>query len=186
MQCFGMHLLTSLLVSTQHLKTAVWLYLGLSLLISSCRAAHVLHSFTGTIGAGNFSYYKLNRPGRVTLLLESLEGDADIYVSESTLTPTFDLDKYDLQSASCGEDKVEVPKLFRRPVGVGIYGHISRKESKYRLSVVLEDELAEEYQSYSMPQHSFHGGNPAGKDEEESIIWTIFISILKIIFDILV
>uniref|UniRef100_A0A3Q3KAC0 Uncharacterized protein n=1 Tax=Monopterus albus TaxID=43700 RepID=A0A3Q3KAC0_MONAL len=75
----------------------------------------LLHVVQGHIGAGNYSYLRLNHDGRIILHMQSLKGDADLYVSDKTLRPSFDT--YKLQSATCGQDVVVVPGDFARPVG---------------------------------------------------------------------
>uniref|UniRef100_A0A3B4XSV5 Chromosome 6 open reading frame 120 n=1 Tax=Seriola lalandi dorsalis TaxID=1841481 RepID=A0A3B4XSV5_SERLL len=74
----------------------------------------LLHVVQGQIGAGNYSYLRLNHDGRIILHMQSLKGDADLYVSDKTLKPSFDT--YKLQSATCGHDVVVVPGDFVRPV----------------------------------------------------------------------
>uniref|UniRef100_A0A8C4NSJ1 Uncharacterized protein n=1 Tax=Dicentrarchus labrax TaxID=13489 RepID=A0A8C4NSJ1_DICLA len=74
----------------------------------------LLHVVQGHIGAGNYSYLRLNHDGRIILHMQSLKGDADLYVSDKTLRPSFDT--YKLQSVTCGQDVVVVPGDFARPV----------------------------------------------------------------------
>uniref|UniRef100_A0A8D3BH05 Uncharacterized protein n=1 Tax=Scophthalmus maximus TaxID=52904 RepID=A0A8D3BH05_SCOMX len=74
----------------------------------------LLHVVQGHIGAGNYSYLRLNHDGRIILHMRSLKGDADLYVSDRTLQPSFDT--YKLQSVTCGRDVVVVPGDFVRPV----------------------------------------------------------------------
>uniref|UniRef100_A0A8C5GSH7 Chromosome 6 open reading frame 120 n=1 Tax=Gouania willdenowi TaxID=441366 RepID=A0A8C5GSH7_GOUWI len=74
----------------------------------------LLHVVQGHIGAGNYSYLRLNHDGRIILHMQSLKGDADLYVSDKTLHPNFDT--YKLQSVTCGPDMVVVPGDFTRPV----------------------------------------------------------------------
>uniref|UniRef100_A0A3B3Y8Z6 Uncharacterized protein n=1 Tax=Poecilia mexicana TaxID=48701 RepID=A0A3B3Y8Z6_9TELE len=73
----------------------------------------LLHVVQGHIGAGNYSYLRLNHDGRIILHMQSLKGDADLYVSDKTLHPNFDT--YKLQSVTCGHDVVVVPGDFKRP-----------------------------------------------------------------------
>uniref|UniRef100_A0A4W5PJT8 Chromosome 6 open reading frame 120 n=1 Tax=Hucho hucho TaxID=62062 RepID=A0A4W5PJT8_9TELE len=72
----------------------------------------LLHVVQGHIGAGNYSYLRLNHDGKIILHMCSLKGDADLYVSDKTLRPSFDT--YRLQSATCGQDVVVVPGDFVR------------------------------------------------------------------------
>ncbi|XP_063054786.1 UPF0669 protein C6orf120 homolog [Engraulis encrasicolus] len=164
----------------------------------------LLHVVQGHIGAGNYSYLRLNHDGRIILHMRSLKGDADLYVSDKTLRPSFDT--YKLQSATCGPDVVVVPGEFTRPVGIGIYGHPSHQESEFEMKVFYDQAaLADDpfqrdaYPSEEGGQYPHRGGGGAGggggggggggdgdyEEEEESIFWTILIGILKIILEIL-
>lgn len=67
------------------------------------------------------------------------EGDADLYVSAEIPEPTYELDKYDLYSASCGLDVVYIPHGFKRPLGVGVYGHSAHEKSVYALEIYRVD-----------------------------------------------
>ncbi|KAF1394590.1 hypothetical protein PFLUV_G00002630 [Perca fluviatilis] len=153
----------------------------------------LLHVVQGHIGAGNYSYLRLNHDGRIILHMQSLKGDADLYVSDKTLRPSFDT--YKLQSATCGQDVVVVPGDLVRPVGIGIYGHPSHKESEFEMRVFYDQ---------TVPHDPFERGSDASGDgdkkkkshqaeeeeeddyqEEESIFWTILIGLLKIILEIL-
>lgn len=149
----------------------------------------LLHVVQGQIGAGNYSYLRLNHEGKVVLRMQSLRGDADLYVSDSTLHPSFD--DYELQSATCGQDVVFIPAHFQRPVGIGIYGHPSHHESDFEMKVYL-DRTVEQYPFGEAAYSADAGG--AGPQahaaeeasaEEESVLWTILISILKLVLEIL-
>lgn len=157
-----------------------------------------LQLLAGMVGAGNYTYYRLSHEGDVSLILRSSEGDADVYVSQHNLQPTYELDTHDLQSVTCGDDLVEIPSSFKRPVSIGIYGHPSYDVSVYQLcvnfltsNVVMEYEY--DYNSYpgedsfqdkpSRPPHPL----PYSKDdgEEQSLIWAILIGILKVFVEVL-
>uniref|UniRef100_A0A4W4G118 CF120 protein n=1 Tax=Electrophorus electricus TaxID=8005 RepID=A0A4W4G118_ELEEL len=152
----------------------------------------LLHVVQGHVGAGNYSYLRLNHDGRIVLYMHSLKGDADLYVSDKTLRPDFDT--YKLQSATCGYDVVVVPGDFVRPVGIGIYGHPSHLESEFEMKVfydqtaLAEDLFHKEFYSSEdspgQPKYPQQGPEEA-LEEEESIFWTILIGILKIILEIL-
>lgn len=150
----------------------------------------LLHVVQGHIGAGNFSYLRLNHDGRIILLMRSLKGDADLYVSDKTLRPDFDT--YKLQSATCGHDVVVVPGDFVRPVGIGIYGHPSYMESEFEMKVfydqtTLTEDLFQRASQDEAPEQPKYQqkGTEDDQDEEEPIVWTILIGILKIILEIL-
>ena len=105
--------------------------LFLDCLISSI-AGHVLHEFQGAVGAENYTYYKLTIEGNLKIYLHTLSGDSDIYISDTTLHPTFE--DYSLHCATCGEDSVDITPETKRPIGIGIYGHPSHDKSEYALT----------------------------------------------------
>ncbi|XP_028904459.1 UPF0669 protein C6orf120 homolog [Ornithorhynchus anatinus] len=150
----------------------------------------LLHVVQGQIGAGNYSYLRLNHEGKIILQMQSLKGDADLYVSDTTLHPSFD--DYELQSVTCGQDVVFVPEHFQRPVGIGIYGHPSHLESEFEMKVYY-DQTVVEYPfgkaSYgtdgSETSHRQSYAPEETSQEEESVVWTILIGILKLILEIL-
>lgn len=145
----------------------------------------LLHVVQGQIGAGNYSYLRLNHDGRIVLQMRSLRGDADLYVSDKTLRPSFDT--YKLQSATCGQDVVVVPGEFSRPVGIGIYGHPSYLESEFEMRVFLDDSAPlDPFQDREeeKPKRSHHT-SAEDFQEEESFFWTILIGVIKVILEIL-
>ncbi|MEE6475452.1 hypothetical protein FKM82_010749 [Ascaphus truei] len=151
----------------------------------------LLHVVQGQVGAGNYSYLRLNHEGKIILEMQSLRGDADIYVSGATLHPSFD--EYELQSSTCGLDVITVRDYIRRPVGIGIYGHPSHMESEFEIKVyydptIQDDPFAdagydpEEMEaSQKQQRHASHDASP----DDESMLRTILIGILKIILEIL-
>ncbi|XP_068926573.1 UPF0669 protein C6orf120 homolog [Petaurus breviceps papuanus] len=150
----------------------------------------LLHVVQGQIGAGNYSYLRLNHEGKIVLQMKSLKGDADLYVSDTTLHPSFD--EYELQSVTCGQDVVFVPGHFQRPVGIGIYGHPSHLESEFEMKVyydrtVVEYPLGEAI--YATDGKATSQKQPYTPEDtsqdEESIVWTIIIGILKLILEVL-
>lgn len=150
----------------------------------------LLHVVQGHIGAGNYSYLRLNHDGNIILHMESLKGDADLYVSDKTLRPSFD--SYKLQSVTCGQDVVVVPVDFVRPVGIGIYGHPSHQESEFEMKVFYDLKVPEDpfdKSSYPSEEGDKPKGHPKASEEdyqeEESVLWTILIGILKIVLEIL-
>lgn len=156
------------------------LFTLLSVLIS-CQSEQVLQTFHGEVGAGNYTYFTLKRDGEITLILDSSEGDADIYVSTHVAKPDFE--NYDLQSTTCGRDIVTIPKRFERPIGIAVYGHVYAPLSKYTMTVVVD------YIDTNTSKQGRVGWLPtddSGEPKEESVLWMLFVGIVKIIFEILV
>ncbi|KAJ7411720.1 hypothetical protein WISP_101202 [Willisornis vidua] len=150
----------------------------------------LLHVVQGQIGAGNYSYLRLNHEGKIILHMRSLKGDADLYVSDVTLHPSFD--EYELQSVTCGQDIVHVPAHFRRPVGIGIYGHPSHLESEFEMKVYYDRTVVQypfgeaSYNPEEMEANQKYSQSTEDESQdEESVFWTILIGILKLILEIL-
>ncbi|XP_021927406.1 UPF0669 protein v1g209471-like [Zootermopsis nevadensis] len=111
----------------------------------------LLHSVAGEVGRGNYTYYSLMYEGPITLYLYSKLGDADLYVSQTVSKPTFEPETYCLQSSTCGLDVIHIPRSFSRPIGIGLYGHISHEVSLYLLEVFYRegDDEADNYDPYT-------------------------------------
>lgn len=155
-------------------------------LLSGTTAEYLLTSFTQAVGAGNYTHFKLTRDGDVRLVLNTFEGDADLYISDNTLHP--DYENYELQASSCGEDAVLITEDFKRPIGIAIYGHPAHELSHFKLDVYVEDILIGG--EGGTPVSSQKGGSGSrksmeGGEEEDSLLWNIFVGLLKIIFDVL-
>ncbi|XP_042685269.1 LOW QUALITY PROTEIN: UPF0669 protein C6orf120 homolog, partial [Centrocercus urophasianus] len=138
----------------------------------------LLHVVQGQIGAGNYSYLRLNHEGKIVLQMQSLKGDADLYVSDMTLHPSFD--EYELQSVTCGQDVVHVAAHFRRPVGIGIYGQeSSHQESEFEMKVYYDrtvvqhpfGEASYNPEEMEATQKYSHSTEDESQDEE-SVFWT--------------
>lgn len=101
-------------------------------------------SLDGVVEGGNYTYFRYDGEARITLILKTHQGDADLYVSQANKKgevnqPKFELESHDLQSATCGEDRIDVPYEFNKPIGIGIYGHPSHEVSSFTLEVIAYD-----------------------------------------------
>uniref|UniRef100_A0A915KG64 Uncharacterized protein n=1 Tax=Romanomermis culicivorax TaxID=13658 RepID=A0A915KG64_ROMCU len=96
----------------------------------------------GIVAAYNYSHYNFvisrRRGGAAILILSSIEGDADLYVSRRSgyHKPTFRPKDYDFQSTTCGLDLIELDNLTL-PVNIAIYGHPAHIESHYELAILM-------------------------------------------------
>ena len=131
------------------------------------------YRFSGSVGAGNFSYFKLHRDGLVKLVLDSTSGDADIYVSSSTLSP--DYSNYELCSTTCGLDEVLIASDMSRPIGVGIFGHPSYETSEFGLTVWVDST------SHNGDKSHFNSNH----EHEDSLLWSVVLGMLKLLLDML-
>lgn len=172
-----------------------WLLLLLLWLATSVEA--VFHErVSGVVGGGNYSYYTLSKPGSVTILLHPVSGDPDLYVAERNVQPTFDLDNHCLQSTTCGGERLELPRHFKRPVGIGIYGHPSHTVSVYELEVRVEDSVENllffdyNYMAEKQEPRDRAPQEPSHEDSghqlpEESLLWTVLVGLLKLLLQVL-
>jgi len=152
---------------------------------------YLLRTLDGTVGGGNYTYYKLTQDGDIRLEMISTEGDADIYVAYSTLSPEYD--NYEMKSVTCGVDEVEIESTMKRPIGIGIFGYPQYDKSHFTLKVYLANnkhtvsykELAAAHAYSNTPTETFLPNKMGPGENDESLVWDIFITILKIIFDIL-
>ncbi|XP_066260659.1 DNA mismatch repair protein Mlh1-like [Euwallacea similis] len=90
---------------------------------NSSKQSRLLTRIESAIEKGNFSYYYVWRHGPIILNLTSLLGDADLYISDTNMYPTYIPDTYALHSATCGEEIIEIPESLPSPLSVGIYGY---------------------------------------------------------------
>nr|CAH7722516.1 unnamed protein product [Callosobruchus chinensis] len=49
--------------------------------------------------------------------------------------PTYDIKSYDIHSATCGQELIDIHKGLKSPIAVGIYGYFLYGNSSYTLEV---------------------------------------------------
>ncbi|XP_022082961.1 UPF0669 protein C6orf120 homolog [Acanthaster planci] len=147
----------------------------------------LLQTLTGSVPSGNFSYYKLSRSGNIRLVLRTLKGDADVYVSATTLHPTYE--DYDLKSTTYGDEILDIGEYLSRPVGIGIYGHpLYQNDTSYEFDIWLDtSEVEDPWRTETEKTEPSFGKLYPGEDaENESLLWKLFIGILKVAVDIMI
>ena len=133
-------------------------------LVTSVASDYVGQSVSGDVEAGNFTYYTLRQTGHIKMVLTSLTGDADIYVSDVTNErPTFMFEEHMLSSATCGLDVVDIPASFARPVHIGVYGHPNYLHTAFNMDGVIVEETEEDPFAMS----SYHEEETYGYSEQE-------------------
>ncbi|XP_067120062.1 UPF0669 protein v1g209471-like [Centruroides vittatus] len=181
--------------STKYIMTV---FLCLCLWVSCIYSTIVFHEkLIGKVGAGNYSYYTLSREGSITIILNTLQGDSDLYISDHTKQPTFEIENHNLQSVTCGLDRIDVPFEFKRPIIIGVYGHPSQDFSIYELEVIVDD-LPEEYKDYKdySTENLSSGSSPpppvpspskrSHKSDENSTLWSVFTTVLQILWTVFI
>ncbi|XGW07426.1 hypothetical protein V3C99_010533 [Haemonchus contortus] len=135
----------------------------------------------GVVGPGNFTRYELKFAHPMRIVLQSLEGDADIYFSYTDKSVSYELHAHDASSATCGLDYIDVLSK-PRPAYLGVYGHPSKNMTSYRLLVMVSPdgnfehgpELINEWAELIERDNDGRSGHP------------IFVDILSGILEILV
>ena len=165
------------------------LLLTLHVLFIQCSVVHV-QTFEGEVGAENFTYYKLVLEGHVLVRLQTLEGDADLYLSSETLQPTWD--DYMIKSDTCSHELAVVRKYLPRPVGIGVYGYVHFPVSRYRLSVYIDKSKDNYYPDVDIGEAEDVEDVDANdaqlhfeEEPEESMFWNFMISLLKFLLEVL-
>ena len=162
----------------------------------------------GELEAGNYSHYSLQDRGNFRIVLTSLEGDADLYASDKH--NIVDSSNYEWQSLTYGEDEIFISENMQRPVAISVFAHPYYVKSVYVLKTYqiqmsdksyetmntnsfenLNSNYPDEKYSFSNTdfdeQHEMnlnHQEQIDNDEESESIVWKIFISLLKIIADV--
>jgi len=170
----------------------------LLLLIGLVGADYVGQTVTGDVAEGNYTYYSLRQNGKVRLELNTISGDADLYVSSLNERPSYHNDEYELLSATCGEDLVTITADIPRPVHIAVYGHPRHSSSEYILDVIVVEE--EEY-DYFKPDDTYFLSDEEKSEKERvrrdrdehgreeasngKVFWKILWQILEIIIDVL-
>ncbi|XP_076181183.1 UPF0669 protein v1g209471-like [Ptiloglossa arizonensis] len=143
----------------------------------------LLHYITDELVGGSYKYYSLTYDGFIKVILISETGDADLYASQTLTKPTYQLDEYCLQSATCGEDIILIPDSFKRPVSIGVYGHPSYEISKYILLVYETTDT--EHILYGKNLNSIrknYNNEEQGTSISASITWYLLDLVFQILF----
>jgi len=176
-----------------------------ALLITQSNCDYVGQSVSGEVEEGNYTYYTLRQTGHVLMVLTSLTGDADLYISDATNDrPTFMFEEHELSSTTCGVDTVDIPASFARPVHIAVYGHPNYPHSKFNLDGVIIEE--DEFDHFAQGSYGESDGEEVKKDQGKSrdddyddglpdylkegsplrIVLSILGSILQIVLEILI
>jgi hypothetical protein len=189
--------------------------------IHSLTTAQLVSSVQGELEAGNYTHYLMYDQGDFKLVLQSLYGDADLYVSDKHRR--VDFDNYDWQSITYGDDEVYITEGMSRPVAISVYAHPYYPKSKYSLNRYLIISNEKNYDVHNMEsnenfqdfylgrmlkddmnrddannnkrtltvndnkydnQNELYVDHEESDDENESILWTILIHLLKLIAEI--
>ncbi|XP_078490492.1 UPF0669 protein v1g209471-like [Ciona intestinalis] len=172
------------------LRKLIFTLTGLLFLLSNALGNDLIHvqTFYGYVGAENFTYFRLTLEGDVVVKLHSHEGDADLYLSTETEKPTWE--DYTMKSDTCSEDIVSVQSFQPRPIGIGVYGYIHHYKSSFSLSVYLDPQSKSHPDDLKAkvplkPSKQNPDSELVYEEQEDSILWTIFVGFLRFLLDVL-
>ena len=137
---------------------------------------NLVEMFEDVVYAENFTYFKLSLNGNILLRLHSISGDADLYVSHGSEPPTWQ--EYAIKSTTCGVDSVIIDSSARRPIKVGVYGHVAHQMSEFILEVFLDISDVSEDFNFSFKNES------KPKDKIYKIL-ELSLEVLSFVFEIL-
>ena len=169
-----MYMLSSIFISrflvSEDVMTMTSVLLSLVLvLVTSVVSDYVGQSVAGEVEAGNFTYYTLRQTGHIKMVLYSITGDADIYVSDaSNERPTFMFEEHMMSSATCGLDVVDIPASFSRPVHIGVYGHPNYPHTTFNMDGVIVEETEED--PFSLASYQEESNYPEQEEVKSSRI----------------
>ena len=164
------------------------------------RHSNDFDSFTGRVGAYNYTYYTYEGEEPIRVKLITVTGDVDLYIGEQDEKPTYELHKHSLQSTTCGDDILDVPASLKRPIVIGVYGHPSHEESAYVLQVSRIDDIEEmptngytddQEESSANKRTKYPDANSREhkNDDDSSLFWELLLSVLggllKIVIDVM-
>ncbi|EPB66184.1 hypothetical protein ANCCEY_14725 [Ancylostoma ceylanicum] len=144
----------------------------------------LVEGLSGVVAAGNFSRYELKFPRPMRIVLESVEGDADLYFSYTNQGVSFELDKHDASSATCGLDYIDVAS-YPRPSYLAVYGHPFKNESSYRLLIMVVPDGNFEHGPELIHRWAELVQHDSGGNGRDPIYMDILSGILEILVEIL-
>ena len=129
----------------------------------------------GEIESENFTYYVVDSDEDILLNLTSIFGDCDLYITQSKNSgenpskPTIDLNSYDLQSTTCGDDVIFIDRFILRPFCIGIYAHPSYSTCSYKLKIYGTEPVrneSDEQMNNEAPRHTKRRAEQTIEDDE--------------------
>jgi len=97
--------------------------------------AYLVMSRGSQVEGGASVLYSLSARDPLELVLTSTVGDADIYVSSKSNSPS--PDDYELSSATCASDSIFLSKTQPRPVYISVFGHPHHPLSSFVLEAYV-------------------------------------------------
>lgn len=161
-----------------------------------------ISKYEKTIHPTDFTRLKFENHGTYRLILLSLQGDADLYIS--TKNELVSYDNYELSSCTCGIDEVVIQSYMKRPIHIAIYGSSQYRNIRYRLLIEkIEPEFQTSYLFFNEGEDKqtvndelqqkpgktlTYGSNTVHEKSEESntgySLWSLFVAFLELVIEI--
>lgn len=165
----------------------VWTTIGTLCLqdagITASKDGRIIHAIQATIHANNFTYYRLETKSQFTIVVDTIRGDADLYVAEEDRQPHYQNLDYNISSITCGRELVVVSDTLKRPIVAGVLGHEQYPVSEYRMAVLRgEMTAADAAKIVLLPDPK---NRQSTTSEKQSLLWDVISFMLKLVLEIL-
>lgn len=171
-------------MTTQTVLNVLWaVFVSLSLgKADSSRDSRIVKTIQDRVYATNVTYYTIKIKTEFTIVLDSLRGDADLYVSENDRQPHYQNLDYNMSSNTCGRELIVIPETLIRPVVAGVFGHEQYPVSEYRMTVLMGEVHADDAAKVVSQDASDGQSN---SDEKQSLVWDVFSFLFKLVVEVL-
>ncbi|KAI6660394.1 hypothetical protein LOD99_13980 [Oopsacas minuta] len=146
----------------------------------------ILRQQTGIVAISEHAYFSLNHQmlSPLVIVLSSLEGDCDLYVSQQSTTKRPTYQKYDLSSTTCGTDYVITSSSLKYPLFIGVFAYSSGEDCEFQVDIVQLDidiETPEIQIEFDIERYVGAKENVKEDSEESHIVWTILKFIVQVV-----
>jgi hypothetical protein len=117
---------------------------------------------------GNYTHYTLREPGNLKIVLTTIIGDADLYITNKHHYA--DYLNYDFQSISYGTEEISIKDDYKRPISIAVYAHPYYPTTSFILSVYsvkynkIEDQSLENDDFSHYTYSDFYNEDLAGSE----------------------
>ena len=169
------------------------LTLRLLCILSTCLASYsnsisILKRQTGTVAIGDTTYFSLTHQfySPLAIVLRSLQGDCDLYLSQQVTTKRPTYKKYDLCSTTCGTDHIIILPSLKYPLYIGVFAYPSNTYCEFQVDIVqleanLDPEDPEIGIQFDIEAYVLSNEGVKESSEEQDSIWQIVKFILQIL-----
>ena len=151
---------------------------------TASRDPRIVRAIQASVYAKNFTYYSMQIKSQFTVVLDSIKGDADLYISENDRQPHYQNLDYNISSNTCGRELIVIPDTLKRPIVAGVLGHEQYLISEYNMVILMGEVHPDDAAKIVAPAPDSNS-KQSKSDEKQSLLWDIVSFILKLIVEIL-